>query len=109
MKRKFELDNEGGFGKLKNKIKAGNENDWKEVYRKSTLKWYRLAKDDTGVERYVRSVQDQESVRLQFRLRPGSAGLLEDKKRCRRVSDERYVMCASRGGCGSFPGGLWGI
>ena len=98
------------MGKLKNKIKAGNEKDWEEeVYMKSALKWYRLAKDDTGVERYVRLVQDQESVRLLFRLRPGSAGLLEDKKRCRRVSDERYVMCASRGGCGSFLSGLWGI
>ena len=98
------------MGKLKNKIKAGNEKDWEEeVYRKSTLKCYRLAKDDPGVERYVRLVQGEESVRLQFRLRPGSAGLLEDKKRCRRVSDERYVMCASRGGCGSFPAGLWGI
>ena len=40
-------------------------------------------------------VQDQESVRLLFRLRTGSAGLLEDKKRCRMVSDERCVMCDS--------------
>ena len=47
MRRKFELDNEGGsVGKLKNKR---NEKDWEEdVYRKSTLKWHRLAKDDTG-------------------------------------------------------------
>ena len=37
---------------LKNKIKARNEKDWeKEVYTKSILKWYRLAKYDTGVER----------------------------------------------------------
>ena len=28
-----------------------------------------------------------------FRLRTGSAWLLEDKKRCRMVSDERYVTC----------------
>ena len=42
---------------MKNKIKARNEKDWEEeVYTKSTLKWYRLAKDDTGVEIYVRSV-----------------------------------------------------
>ena len=82
-----------------------------EVYTKSTLKWYRLAKDDTGVEKYVRSVKGQESVRLLFRLRTSSAGLLEDKKRCRIVSDERFVICDSRvgGGCGSFPVGLWGI
>ena len=50
------------MGKLKNEIKAGNEKDGEEeVYTKSTLKWYRLAKNDTGVERYVRSVQGQES------------------------------------------------
>ena len=50
MKRKFELDNKGELvGKLKNEIKARNEKDWEEeVYRKSTLKLYRLAKDDTG-------------------------------------------------------------
>ena len=77
---------------------------------KSTLKWYRLAKDDTGVERYVRSVQDQERVRLLFGLR-GSVGLLEDKKRYRMVSDKRCVMCDNRVGenvahflvgCGEF-------
>ena len=62
--RKIELDNEGGLvGKLKNKIMTRNGKDWEEeVDTKSTLKWYRLAKDDTGVERYMRSVQDQESV-----------------------------------------------
>ena len=43
----------------------------------------------------MRSVQDQESVRLLFRLRTGSAGLLEDKKSCRMVSDKRCVMCDS--------------
>ena len=45
------------MGKLKNKIKARNEMGWEGVYTKSTLKWFRLAKDGTGVERYVRSVQ----------------------------------------------------
>ena len=78
------------MGKLKDKIKARNEKDWKEVYTKSTLK--RLAKDDTGLERYVRSVQGQESVMLLFRLRTGSAGWLENKKRCSMFSDERCVM-----------------
>ena len=59
-----------------------NKKDWEEeVYIKSTLKCYELAKDGTGEEGYVRSVQGQESVRLLFRLRTGSAGLLEDKKR----------------------------
>ena len=94
---KVELDSEGGMvGRLENKIKARNEKDWEEeVYTKNTLKWFRLAKYDTGLERYVRSVQGQESVRLLFRLRTGSAGLMEDKKRCRMVTDERCVMCDS--------------
>ena len=95
MRRKFELDNEGGLvGKLKTEIKARNEKDWEKVYTRSTLKWYRLAKDDAGMERYVGSVQSQESVRLLFRPRTGSAGLLENKKRCRMVSDERCVVAA---------------
>ena len=34
-------------------------------------------------------------MRLLYRLRIGSAGLLEDKKRSRLISDERYVMCDS--------------
>ena len=46
----------------------------------------------------MRSVQGQESVRLLFRLRSGSAGLLEDKKRCRIVSDERCIICDNRVG-----------
>ena len=37
---------------MKNKFKARNEKDWEEVYTKSTLKWYKLAKDGTGVKRY---------------------------------------------------------
>ena len=49
-KEKVELDNEGGLvGKLKSKIKAGNEKDWEEdVYMKSMLKWSRLANDGQG-------------------------------------------------------------
>ena len=34
---------------------------------KISLRWYRLAKDD-GTERYVRSLQGYEGVRLKFRL-----------------------------------------
>ena len=67
-------------------LQGKNEKDWEdEVYMKSTLKWYRLAKDNTVVERYMRSVQGQESVRLLFKLRTGSAGLLEGKERCRML------------------------
>ena len=50
--------------------------------------WYR-------VKRYVRSVWGQENVSLLLRLRIDSAGLLEDKKRCRMVSDKRCVICDS--------------
>ena len=62
------------------------------------MKWYKLAKNGAGVERYVRSVQGQEVVRLLFRLRTGSAVLLEDKKRCKMIIDERCVMCESGAG-----------
>ena len=34
-------------------------------------------------------------MRLLFRLRTDSAGLLEDKKRCKMIIDERCVMCES--------------
>ena len=82
-------------GWLKNKIKARNKK-WEEIYSKNTLKWHRLAKKGYKVERYVSSVQGQESVRLLFRLKTGSAGLLEDTKICRMISDGRCVMCDSR-------------
>ena len=59
LRRMFELDEGGLVGKLKNKIKARNEKDWEEAYMRNTLRWYRLANDDTGVERYVRLVQGQ--------------------------------------------------
>ena len=53
----------------------------------------------------------QEVVKLLFRLRTDSAGLLEVKKRCKLIIDERCVMCVSGGGedvehllvmCGKF-------
>ena len=50
------------------------------------------------MEWYVRSVQGQEVGRLLFRLRTGSAWLLEDKNRCKMVIDERCVMCESGAG-----------
>ena len=41
------------MGKLKNKI--GQEMRWTEEGNgKSTLKWYMLAKDNTGVESFMR-------------------------------------------------------
>ena len=40
-------------------------------------------------------MQGQKVVRLLFILKTGSAGLLEDKKRCKIIIDERCVMCES--------------
>ena len=59
------------------------------------------------VSEICESVQVQESVRLLFRLRTGSAGLLKDKMRCTMVSDKRCVMCDNKVahflvGCGEF-------
>ncbi len=34
-------------------------------------------------------------MRLLFRLRTGSTGLLEDKTRCKMIVDERCAMCES--------------
>ena len=34
-------------------------------------------------------------IGLQFRLKTGSVGLFEDKKRCRMCDDERCVLCNS--------------
>ena len=45
-------------------------------------------------------MQCHEVVRLLLRLRTGSAGFLEDKKRCKMIIDERRAMCGS--GCGGF-------
>ena len=67
----------------------------KYSYTKSTWKWFWLAKDGKGVKRYMMPVQGLASVRLLFRLRTGSAGLLEDKERSRKFSNKRCVMCDS--------------
>ena len=50
---------------------------WDHVEGKSSLRWYRLVKEEFGVEGYLKVFD----VRLRFRLRTGSGGLLEDKKR----------------------------
>ena len=54
-----------------------------------------LVKEEAGLEEYTRSLVGQEGIRLRFRLRTGSAGLFEDKKRCRMCDDERCVLCNS--------------
>ena len=47
----------------------------------------------------MRSVQGQESE-IAVQAEDWSARLLEDKKRCRMISDKRCVMCDSRVGEG---------
>ena len=59
----------------------------------SSLRWYRAVKGVLGVEKYVASWEGHEAIRLRFRQRTGSAGLLEDKRRCRLCVDERCVLC----------------
>ena len=44
---------------------------------------------------YLISVQGQEVVRLLFRLRTSSAGLLEDKKRCEMIIHEGCIIYES--------------
>ena len=98
-------------------MKIRNEKDWvEEVSSKSTLKRYKLSKNGVGLERYVKSVQGQEVVSLLFRLRTDSAGLLEDKKKCKMIMDERCVMCEGGAGehvehllmmCGEFERDRW--
>ena len=65
--------------------------DWKEeVESKSSLRWYKLVKDDE-TEMYIRSLQRYQRVRLMIRLRIEPAGLFQDKMRCRIFSDDRCV------------------
>ena len=37
-------------------------------------------------------------MRLLFNLRTGSAGLFEEKKRCKMIIEERCVLCESGAG-----------
>ena len=55
-------------------------------------------------------------MRLLFKLKTDSAGLLEDKKICKMIIDERYVMCENGEGkdvepllvtLGEFVRDLW--
>ena len=80
--RKYGLESETGSAKeWKERVHERNCRDWmEEVEGKSSLKRYRMVKDEAGLEEYTRSLVGQEEVRLRFRLRTGSAGLFEDKK-----------------------------
>ena len=59
------------------------EEGWQEKMRgKSSLKWYRFTKEEFGQERYMKELVSKREVRVIFRLRIVSAGLLDDKERC---------------------------
>ena len=66
-----------------------------EVEGKSSLRWYRKVKEVAGLEQYTRSSVGHEELRLRFPMRTGSAGLFEDKKRCRMCTEDRCVLCDS--------------
>ena len=74
--------------------RQGQQRSMEEIEGKSSLKWCQLVKEEAGLE-YTRTLVGQEGIRLRFRLRTGSAGLFEDKKRCRMCDDERCVLCNS--------------
>ena len=86
MRRKYELGSKyGSVHSWKEKSKMRKKDCEEEVSRKTTLKWHKLAKNGAGVERYLRSVQGQEIVKLMFILRTGSSGLLDYKKSKKRL------------------------
>ena len=65
MRRKYKLGNEyGSVCSWKEKITMmRNEKNWEEeVSSKSTLKWYKLARNGAGMEMYVRSGHGKEGV-----------------------------------------------
>ena len=89
-----EEEESGSAAAWKRKIEKQNWEDWQEeVDRKSSLKWYKKVKEEYGPEKYVGSWEGHVAVRLKFRLRSGSAGLFEDKKRCGMVEEDRCVLC----------------
>ena len=84
--RRYGLEQEdegqaGSAAEWKRWVRELNGSEWREeVEAMSSLRWYRAVKDTFGVEKYVASWEGYEVIRLRFRLRTGSAGLLEDKK-----------------------------
>ena len=63
-----------------------NGSRWEQVGEKSSLGWYGRVKEEFTVEEYVK-VLDSYAVRLRFRLRTGTAGLLVDGRRCGMCKD----------------------
>ena len=60
---------------------------------KSSLKWYRLAKEYFGQEWNVKEFGSKGEVRLRFRLGMVSAGLLVDKERSGMCKDGKCELC----------------
>ena len=82
--RRYGLEQEdegqaGSAAEWKRRVRELNGSEWREeVEAMSSLRWCRAVKDTFGVEKYVASWEGYEVIRLRFRLRTGSAGLLED-------------------------------
>ncbi len=93
--RKYGIDvEEGSATEWKRSVSDVNSREWQaEVGNKSSLCTYAQAKQTFGTETYTRVAVGHEAARLRFRLRTGSAGLLQDKKRCRMCEDRRCVLC----------------
>ncbi len=85
LKRKLEVVD--SCATLRNCERDVYEEGWQEeVVEKSSLKWYWLAKEDFGQDRYVKEFGSMGEVRLRFRLRTVSAGL-SDKEKCGMFMD----------------------
>ena len=65
----------------------------KKWERYLSLKCYRLAKEEFRQESYVKEFGSNGEVRLRFRLRMVSAGLLGDKERCGMCKDGKCELC----------------
>ena len=66
-----ELEEVGSHTKWRNCVRDVHDEGWhEEVEEKSSLKWYRLAKEeDFGQERYVKKFSSKGEVRLRLRGR----------------------------------------
>ena len=92
LRGKYGIGDESVSG-LMDKVSEKVISDWRsEVEGKVTLGWYQRVKESLEAEKYLDYLNGY-GVRVRFRLRTGSGGLMEDLKRCRRKSDARCVLC----------------
>ena len=88
-----ELEVVGLHAAWRNCMRDVHEEGWQEeVGEKSSLKRYRLAEEDFGQESYVKEFGSKGEVRLRFRLRTVSAGLLVTRRGvvCVRMTNVCY-------------------